>query len=79
MLAGGQLTVIDTSSVSLRLPPSPTGEGLSSPSAEFHTNFILQHSVKVVKGRNVQFCFKKNNAYRQPSPVGEGGAVYRDG
>ena len=57
----------------------PLEKALQTHQPNFIHIFVLRHSVKVVKGRHAQFCFKRNKASCQPSPAGEGGAVYRDG
>ena len=51
---------------------SPLEKAYKTHQPNFTHIFVIQHSVKVVKGRNAQFCFKRNKASCQPSPVGEG-------
>ena len=63
MLAGGQLTVIDTSSVSLRLPPSPTGEGLSKPSAQSVISFGIALFNKRLQNVSIYLCFRETRHF----------------
>ena len=63
MLAGGQLTVIDTSSVSLRLPPSPTGEGLSKPSAQSFISFGIALFNKRLQNVSIYLCFRETRHF----------------
>jgi len=73
------MSIINTSSVSLRLPPSPTGEGWQN--AEFFrvkmfTMYMSWFSSNDIMQRKSNIYDKR---FDKPSPVGEGGAVYRDG
>ena len=74
-----EISIIYTSSVSLRLTPSPTGEGWRNAEL-FSGEVYLDEFDSLSSNGEVQECVENlAGKLGKPSPVGEGGAVNRDG